>query len=79
MMNQLMSWIMILKIKEINITYYWTVIGKTHPSGIGMNRAMMWTSPEFIEKLGNRYSKEQCESSDDKISHRVHVCKLKKW
>jgi hypothetical protein len=32
---------MILEIKENNITYYWTVVGKTHPSGVGVNRAMM--------------------------------------
>jgi len=43
-----------------------------------MNRTVVRTGPVLIEKLRDGYSKEECEAGDDKVSHRVHVCELKK-
>lgn len=34
--------------------------------------------PIFVEKAGDRYPKEEREPGDDEVSHRIHVCELKK-
>ena len=51
----------------------------TYPSSIGIDKTMAITTPIFVKKLRNRYPKEEGEPRNDKISHGVHVCELKKW
>lgn len=50
----------------------------TYPSSIAVDETMAIRIPIFIKKLGNRYPKEEGEPSNDKVSHGVHVCELKK-
>jgi len=52
---------------------------KTHPSRFGVDESEPRMRRGLIKKLRNRYSKEQRKANDNKISHGVQVCELKKW